>query len=256
MRLSEKILLLLSRNEDDCSSLSFVECNPDNALYILCDAFPDFIADIQNKAVLDFGCGAGLQALALAEKGASRVVGIETNKELLERAGKYAETRGVRGRVEFKQRLSESELGKFDIVISQNSMEHFRDPLGILCQMKEALNEKGRIYILFGPPWFAPYGSHMEFFTKIPWVNLLFPEETVMNVRARFREDGAMKYEDVKSGLNKMSVDKFERITQKSGLKIRYKKYQCLKRLDFLGKIPHLRELAINQINCVLVNED
>ena len=83
--------------------------------------------------------------------------------------------------------------GGFDIVLSHNSMEHFGDPARILDVMKSALKPDGRLYITFGPPWYAPYGSHMHFFTRVPWVNLLFSERTVMAVRARYRNDADRK---------------------------------------------------------------
>lgn len=57
-------------------------------------------------------------------------------------------------------------LQTFDIVVSQNAMDHFRDPIGILSTMKGLIHEDGKILITFGPPWFSPYGSHMYFFVK------------------------------------------------------------------------------------------
>jgi hypothetical protein len=131
-------------------------------------------------------------------------------------------------------------------------MEHYSEPRVILEEMKSALKPGGTILITFGPPWFAPYGSHMHFFTTMPWLNLLFSERTVMNVRAHFRGDAATRYEDVEFGLNKMSVAKFERIAAETGLKISQRKYECIKGLDFLGKIPRARELFINNISCAL----
>ena len=149
--------------------------------------------------------------------------------------------------------MKEQFRNSFDIVISQNSIEHFRDPQNILNTMKDLLKPGGRIMIIFGPPWYAPYGSHMHYFTKIPWVNIIFSEKTVMNVRAHFRNDGATKYEDVESGLNKMSVRRFEKIIESSKTKVYSKRYRCVKGLNFLSYAPFLRELFINQIDCVLV---
>jgi SAM-dependent methyltransferase len=134
--------------------------------------------------------------------------------------------------VEFTDKLEDRFKNRFDIVISQNSMEHFEDPIvisqnsmehfedpvKILDEMKSALNQDGKILITFAPPWFAPYGSHMHFFCKVPWINILFSERTVMKVRSNFRSDGATKYEEVESGLNKMTVTKFERIVANAKL--------------------------------------
>lgn len=108
--------------------------------------------------------------------------------------------------------------------------------------------------ITFGCPWFSPYGSHMHFFCKLPWVNLIFPERTVMRVRSLYRNDGAMRYEDVESGLNKMSVAKFERIIANAGMRVLFRRYTGVKGYDFLTRLPVLRELFVNRIDCALVN--
>ena len=255
-RITEKILLLFSRkpgSDDYPHDTSFSEGV--DALHLLYDVFPDFLVEIKNKTILDFGCGKGLQAIALVVKGGKFVVGIDTNPEALQKAITAAEGRGIIKQMKFKEVLEKDDVGKFDIIISQNSMEHFQDPLKALNDMKTALHNNGKIYITFGPPWFAPYGSHMQFFTKIPWVNILFSERTVMKVRGYFRKDGAAKYEEVKSGLNKMSVKKFETIISKCGLKICFKKYQCIKGMNYLNRIPFLRELVINRVSCILCNE-
>lgn len=82
-------------------------------------------------------------------------------------------------------------------------MEHFSHPVRAINQMKYLLNQMGRVIITFGPPWYAPYGSHMQFFTKLPWVNIFFPENIVMNVRSHYRDDGAKRYEEVEMALTK-----------------------------------------------------
>ena len=83
-------------------------------------------------------------------------------------------------------------------------------------------------------------------------MNVLFAEQTFMNVRKRFRTDGATKYEDVESGLNKMSVAKFERIITSSSLKIEFKNHRCIKEINLLARIPFLREFFINQVSVIL----
>jgi hypothetical protein len=119
--------------------------------------------------------------------------------------------------------------------------------------MKRLLAPGGVVMITFCPPWFAPYGSHMHFFTKVPWVNLLFSERTVMSVRSRFRADGAKRYEDVEMGLNRMTIRKFERIIAASGMTVAWRQYVCVKKLNALSRVPLVRELFINVASCVLV---
>lgn len=256
MTIKERILFSFCKDSQSNKNLTLQEeWNFDNALSILCRVFPDFMGLITDKEILDFGCGSGYQSIALALNGAKYVLGIDTNQKCIKIAKDLAKKTGVDGRVEFGNTIN-SFKNKFDIVISQNSMEHFNDPLKIINEMKSLLQEEGLIFITFGPPWFAPYGSHMHFFTKLPWINIIFDEKTVMHVRSNFRHDGATRYEEVGGGLNKMTVGKFEQFILNSDMRIEYKKYDCVKSINFLGKIPIIKELFINHVSCCLANKN
>ena len=186
-------------------------------------------------------------------EGGCYVCGIDTNVSTLHKARKLASDLGIQSSdITFVERATPELRQTFDVVISQNAMEHFPNPVGALDEMKSLIHRDGKILITFGPPWLAPYGSHMHFFCKVPWMNLIFSETTVMNVRALYRHDAAKRYEDVESGLNKMTVTKFEGIVSQSGLRLEYKKYSCIKRLDWMGSIPLLRELVVNHVSCIL----
>jgi SAM-dependent methyltransferase len=214
---------------------------------------PDFERRIRGKRVVDFGCGAGKQSIALAKRHGCTVVGVDSNAASLQVAEASARAQGVpSGQLSFVERVSPEMNGQFDFVISQNSFEHFANPEATLGEMAGLLGQTGELLISFGPPWFAPYGSHMHFFCKLPWLNLLFPEKTVMKVRARFRNDGARTYEEVESGLNRMTVRKFEAIALHSGLNITYRDYECVKGIQLFARIPLVRELFVNHITAVM----
>ena len=89
----------------------------------------------------------------------------------------------------------------------------------------------------------------MGFFTKLPWVHLIFPERVVMAVRSRYRNDGAKTYS---VALAKMSIRKFEGLIRKSGLRVRHCRYDAVRGLNFLAHVPILRELFINRVSCIL----
>ena len=253
-RLGERFLMLFSRSpqESDYGPKS-LEVTSDEALVDLRREFPNFDAEIRGKSILDFGCGIGLQSLALSEGGAGYVLGLDLQEEGLEIARARARERGVAPeRLEFKTAIPESVQGSFDIVLSKDSFEHFDDPAAILQMMAASLNSDGRIFITFGPPWFAPYGSHMHFFTKFPWVNVIFSERTVLNVRNQFRNDGATRYEDVQGGLNRMTVKRFETLIAQSRLNPTWVRLSAVKNLSFLCRLPVVRELFVNQITSIL----
>jgi len=254
MWLGEKILLLCSRSPDGPDfPASHDQWNDANALDLLRQEFPDYERFISGKAVLDFGCGRGWQSVAMARAGAAYVLGVDTNGPSLQSARALGARSGLAtDRICFAEGLRAEHAGRFDVVISQNSFEHFPDPDAILKQLTSALRPRGRLLITFSPPWFAPYGSHASFFTKVPWVHLLFSERTIMRVRSRFRSDGAQRYQDVEGGLNGMTVARFERLVRASGLRVEWKRYRCVKGLNFLGGIPGIRELFINAITSAL----
>lgn len=249
----ERILLALSRNPGaDDYATPHDRRMLDNALSLLSAIFPDFLVSIRGRYILDFGCGSGLQALAMGRSGARYVFGLDANQQSVTEARELAAKLGLQSQVEFGATLAGEHGGRFDLVICQNSMEHFPDPARALEVMKSTLGAQGKIMITFGPPWYAPYGSHMHFFTKVPWVNILFGEKTVMRVRSHFRQDGALSYVEVEGGLNKMSIATFEGLIRSHGMRLDWHRYDCVKRLDWLAHIPVLRELFINRISCVL----
>ena len=136
------------------------------------------------------------------------------------------------------------------MIVSLNSFEHFIEPEMILARLRNSLAPGGKIYINFGPPWYAPTGAHMGFFCKVPWIQLLFSERTILEARSFYRSDGAQTYRE--AGLGQMSVAKFERLIKDCGLKMTSRRYDCVKKLNFLRSIPGVRELAINRVSCIL----
>ncbi|MFL5541699.1 MAG: class I SAM-dependent methyltransferase [Longimicrobiaceae bacterium] len=253
-RLGERVLGALSRPpgpEDYAAARD--PWSEENALDGLRAAFPDLAARVRGRRVLDFGCGGGWQAAALAREGAAFVLGVDSNERVLAGARALRDRLGIGpGRLDFAASAPGGEAGRFDVVISQNAMEHFGDPVGVLGAMRGALAPGGCILVTFGPPWLAPSGSHMHFFTRVPWVNLLFRERTVMAVRARYRHDGARRYGEVESGLNRMTLARFERAVAAAGLRLERRRYRCVKGLPLLDRIPLARELFVNVVDAVL----
>jgi SAM-dependent methyltransferase len=253
MRPSERVLLALSRKPEPMEARGTTErWTIETALTRLERFFPDFRAALRGKDIVDFGAGEGFQAAAMVQAGARRVVGIESNLRVLD----VARSRWARlieeGRLGFAAAVKDEHTNAFDLAVSQDSMEHFSDPLGILQLLRRILRPSGRVCITFSPPWYSPYGAHMSFFTQVPWVHLLFSERTVMAVRSRFRSDGARRYEEVEGGLNRMSLRRFEALAPAAGFEVAWRSYRCVKDVNILGRVPILRELFVERVDCVL----
>ena len=218
------------------------------ALDPLREMFPGVDGEIVGRRVIDFGCGKGYQAVGYALAGAESVVGVEIQEELVNQSRARVEQYGLAGKVQIERSLRDDIKG--DIIVSQNSFEHFTEPEATLALLKRSLAPGGRIYITFGPPWYAPTGAHMGFFCPVPWIQLVFSEKTILEARSQFRSDGARDYKQ--AGLGQISIAKFERVVRGSGLKMSNRRYDCVKKMDFLQYVPGVRELFINRVSCVL----
>ena len=178
--------------------------------------------DFRGNEILDVGCDAGDLAAVLARDGARHVTGIELhtvdeNHRVL--AERYGST--VADRVELLRTSGDmEELGdrQFDLVFSKEAMEHYADPESFVPQMARRVRPGGAMVIGFGPLWKAFDGGHMDYMTKVPWAHLIFPERVIMAERRRFRpEEHAERFEDIRGGLNKMTLERFEAIMASSG---------------------------------------
>ena len=173
------------------------------------------------RRVLDFGCGHGCEAVAIALRGAERVFGIDIQEHRLEMARVHARAAGVEDRCTFFNASTQideiAELeGTIDCVCSLDSFEHYSRPDLILQRLYHLLAPGRRLLISFGPPWKNPYGCHLRYLSRWPWIHLLFQEETILAVRAEHRNDGAKRFEEVEGGLNRMTLARFLEIVEAS----------------------------------------
>jgi SAM-dependent methyltransferase len=210
-------------------------------------------AHVRDRDVVDYGCGLGFQAVALARDLACRVIGYDILADDLDHGRRLAREQGLaEDRVRFAAPPGADTAAVCDVVVSQNSFEHYADPESVLATMVRLLRPGGLLLLSWGPPWYSPNGGHTRFFCWLPWVHLLFPEQAVMAHRARFRDDGATRYEDIEGSLNRMTVARCERLVAASGLRVEAVHRTCIKRLQPLGAMPVLREMATGHLSYVL----
>jgi tRNA (mo5U34)-methyltransferase len=94
--------------------------------------------DLTGKSVLDIGCNAGFYSIEMKRRGASRVLGIDSEPMYLAQGRFAAEVLGME--IEFRQ-LSVYDLAqlreKFDLVIFMGVLYHLRHPLLALDLIRE-----------------------------------------------------------------------------------------------------------------------
>lgn len=127
------------------------------------------LGDLHNRDVLDFGCGNGMYARWMKQRGARRVVGYDVSEGMLE----YARQREARERlgIEHVSALGRDCEGVFDLVLSVYVLPYATnaDELFEMCAtMARALKPGGRLVALPIHPdyvrqrdYYEPYGFRM-----------------------------------------------------------------------------------------------
>lgn len=118
---------------------------------------PAILERIRGKTVLDYGCGDGETVVDLAQRGATRVIGLDIRESILEKAAQRAAAAGVQDRCHLTTNIHEP----VDAIISLDAFEHFADPQAELERMYALLRPGGFLAAAFGPTWYHPLGGHL-----------------------------------------------------------------------------------------------
>lgn len=213
--------------------------------------FPDIKQQITGKKVLDIGCGEGMEALALSRMGAALVHGIDIYIDAPRNEAVRRESAGEIAFSVMDAMRTTFPDGEFDAAVTYCAFEHFSDPFAVLKECARVVRPGGLIF-LTSSVWAHPYGSHMQFFTKVPWVQYLFSEKTIMAVRKKYRNDGATRFKDVPGGLNKVGIASFLKMVEALDLELPYLKLNAIKQLDALTRVPYVKELFTNMFIAVM----
>lgn len=139
------------------------------------------LASIGGKTIIDLGCGAGRTALEAAKNGYV-VLGVDQSEAALTIAKKQRKLYGLKKKMTFKKAdimtLSPRKVGRFDICILSEVIEHSRDYKKILQTAYSLLRSKG-LLILTTPndpaQWSVldEYAEHKQRFSKNQLLKLL-----------------------------------------------------------------------------------
>lgn len=210
--------------------------------------------DIQDKIVIDYGCGHGQEAVEFAQRGARRVIGIDTWQKALNKANENARNAGVTSICEFtgtETSLPQTlELPKADVIFSLDAFEHYNNPESILKHMRSLIKPDGRVRICFGPPWLHPYGGHL--FSIFPWSHLIFTEKAQIRWRADFKSDGATRFHEVAGGLNQMTIRQFKKLVADSDFTMEKLEPVPIRKLRWFNNAL-TREFTTSVVRCTLI---
>ena len=94
---------------------------------------------LAGKTVLDVGCGSGRYCIAYAERGASRVVGVDFAVAMIDLAEEHARRAGVEDRCDFRAGIFPEavEDETFDAATAMGFFDYVADPAPIIARMRE-----------------------------------------------------------------------------------------------------------------------
>lgn len=150
----------------------------------------ELLGNLEDKRVLDYGCGAGFFSVYAAQSGAAKVVGIDAEESALATARHFARTQGVESVCSFvRSERFPVFLGRdvFDVVLMKDVIEHVPDDQMLLHAAAAALVPAGRLvlstqnalslnYLLQGgyhrgwrgdKDWYGWDPTHLRFYTPM-----------------------------------------------------------------------------------------
>lgn len=227
-------------------------------------AYAERLGPLAGKEILDIGCGLGGKSAAYAEAGA-RVTGVDIDERNVERSIAYAHACGAPARflAGDAERLPFTD-GSFDIVIGNDSLEHFHDPEAAFRELVRVLRPGGSLFLFF-TPWRSPLGSHLYDYIHTPWCHLIFSESLIRSllvraVAARGFPDPAAEADrlmgEYHTELNRITVGRYRRMLRDTpGAKLVHEELKPPKFpwLKPLVRVPWAGELLVGTVEAILV---
>lgn len=108
----------------------------------------DRIAALQDKRVMDVGCGGGLLTEAMAQRGAT-VTGIDMGKTPLSVARLHQHESGLD--IDYRQataeQVAQEQAGTYDIVTCLEMLEHVPDPAATISACAQLITDEGYVFL-------------------------------------------------------------------------------------------------------------
>jgi len=104
-------------------------------------------AALQDKKVIDIGCGGGILAESMARKGA-RVTGIDLSEKALKVADLHSLESGLTIRYQSisAEQIAEQEANEYDVVTCMEMLEHVPDPNSVIAACSKLVKPGGLVF--------------------------------------------------------------------------------------------------------------
>lgn len=211
--------------------------------------------NLDNKDVLDFGCGMGGMSIWYASEWNCRVDAIDIDKHHIEIAKTIQKEFDVSNVTFYLKNVLDEDFNRlYDVIFLNDVIEHIPLDLlpSIVDKLSQLLRPQGVIYVSY-PPWQSPYASHVNSIIKLPWCQYL-PDYFVINYLKKHNRvivgdiEGSLL--EVYKGLNKMTHRKLMKIIKKANLH-HYRRVSH----TFFNKIKWLKGANLNIFPMLVTKE-
>ncbi|MBN1820710.1 MAG: class I SAM-dependent methyltransferase [Prolixibacteraceae bacterium] len=175
-------------------------------------------------SVLEIGCGEGGNLKPFMDLGC-KITGIDLSERKIELAVDFfKEHKNYKNLTLICDDIyNRKNLGKFDIIILRDVIEHIPGQDRFMDYMKSYLNSDSVIYFGF-PPWQNPFGGHQQlcnsrFLSKLPYFHL-FPKSVYKAILNLFKEPQVKIKGFIEVKETSISIERFEKILKKNHYKI------------------------------------
>jgi 2-polyprenyl-3-methyl-5-hydroxy-6-metoxy-1,4-benzoquinol methylase len=179
-------------------------------------------------SVLEIGCGEGGNLVPFLEIGCQPMIGVDLSESKINDAKIYFKKYGQKGEsVQFLYddiyKSGPEKLGKFDIIILRDVIEHIHDQKEFMDYMRGFIKENGVVFFGF-PNWLMPFGGHQQicrskYLSMLPYFHLLpgFLYKAILKVFGESNSTIENLMEIKSTGIN---IEQFEKILSATNYKI------------------------------------
>ena len=231
--------------------------------------------DLRGRHVLDVGTGLGGKLMHYQQLKPASITTVDIRPDFSTAARSFVTARcsdaGIRFVVADAAILPFND-DAFDVVISNETFEHVKQPLPALREISRVTRPTGWVFISF-PPYYSPWGAHLNNWVRLPWVQVIFSEQTLINAAVKVEQNSCVNRQMMPEArlvlrgcqtfphINKMTLHRFEALLQRTPLRLIRRTYlspgwrrwpQWHARLQPLTRFPGLREMFTSHAVYVL----
>lgn len=174
--------------------------------------------------VLEIGAGEGGVLKAFINKGCVGVA-VELDADRVVNGSQWLKEDIENEKISFITediyKVHEEELGKFDIILLKDVIEHIHDQKKLIAWLQHFIKPGGLLFFGF-PPWQMPFGGHQQMghkkLARMPWLHLLpMPlYKSALKMIGEPKHNAEMLLEVHETGL---TIERFEKILKQTGWK-------------------------------------